>query len=188
MALPNVQDVLQVPGRLSYNPTSLSLDYPHGGTALGIVRQISVRPAVAHQEIKAEEFGVETVDILYIGEAWVLTAILRSFDNDMLGVVWANTKTPGTSGKRTVEYPGTGASPVRAGSLVSNRSVKLVFTPDDTQHHPMLILYRALPMIQESTEISLALNLKFEIAVAFVGIRDASGRIVAFGMKEDLTL
>ena len=44
MSTPNARDVLHVPGRLVKNPTSLSLVFPHGGTALGIVRAIVFKP------------------------------------------------------------------------------------------------------------------------------------------------
>ena len=102
-----------------------------------------------------------------------------------------SSSTGATSGQPVRSYPpqpiATGTT-YRAGRLVSERSVVLLFVPLDVARHPATILYRALPMLKESAELSLHLAASLEIGAVFAGIRDSSGRVIAQGRLEDLSL
>jgi hypothetical protein len=185
MSTPSPADVLQVPGKLSKAPTNLATAYPHGGTALGEVRAVVVRPSFVYGVVRAAEFGNEPVEAIATSEAWVLAGVLRSYDPDALSDLFPNTALAGSGvGGRIITYPGT----VRTGHLLSSRSIKLLFTPDDSDRQPAVLFYRALPMLDETAELRFTLADKLEFPFVFAGIRDASNRIVAIGRLRGLTL
>jgi len=183
MSTPNARDVLHVPGRLVKNPTSLSLVFPHGGTALGIVRAIVFKPEAKYRSIHAEEFG-EKVEHVYIGEGVVVSAVLRAYDSDAIQTIFQNTSVGSVTGERVVNQPGSN----RAGSLLSAQSIKLLFVPNDPNRHPGFVLYRALPMVSESAEFNFKLDEPFEIGMVFAGIRDTSNRVYQLAKFKDITL
>lgn len=184
MSLPNVRDIVKIPGRLSMNPVDITTVYPHGGTALGIVKRVAVKTETRYNFVTAEEFGGERVEGAAIYNGIVLAAILHSYDADMIGKVFANTTTGATSGKPVIAEPST----VRAGNRLSDRSCVLCFTPDDEDRHPMLIMRRALPAIEETTELVQRLDEEWGLPVVFYGIRDTSARLYSYGLRRDLAL
>ena len=184
MSAQNVRDALKVPGRLIINPSDLTIAFPHGGTELGLVRGIRVAPGSAYQDMTFEEFGGEIVDKLWTGDAWALAAILESFDADAISTIFQNTSVDPDSDERVIEHPGT----VKAGTFMSTRSVVLLLSPDDLENHPGVLFYRAIPMLDETAEITLRLADPLNIAVMFAAIRDTSARVVKVGQVKGLTL
>jgi hypothetical protein len=180
---PNPRDILRSPGRLSYGATSLATAYPHGGTALGIVRAIAAAPNERFVDVIAEEYGGETVERLFMGQSWTISAILRSFDPAALALVAPNSTTGTVSQERIVTEPGT----VRAGHPRATAGVKLVFSPD-APDAPYLVLYRAIPSIEASATLQFGRSVETELAIVFTGARDASGRMIAWGRSEDISL
>ena len=170
-------------GRLCIAPTNLAAAFPHGGTALGLTAEVNFRPVQRMREVRAEEFGGEVVEIIVGREDVVLAATIRGWDSDALQRVFVRTAA-GTSGERVVSYPGS----VRAGTLGSDRSVVLLFSPRNTEHHPAILIYRAVPIVDESVSIPLAQKREIVAQVVFRGIRDASDRVYACGRLEDLSL
>lgn len=188
MATADLHAVLQVPGRLVVNPTSLSAAYPYGGTELGSVHQIGVRRVAATYDVTAMEYGGAIVESIQGGENWALAAYLRQFDNDAIAAVFPNTTT-GTSTKRVaVSHWMNAASPVRPGSLVSSRSVKLLFVPYDVDRHRAVYLYRALPRVEETWEMALAVDTRVEVPVVFVAIPDTGGKVATIDFIREITL
>lgn len=185
MASPDINAVLHVPGRLCVNPTSLATAWPHGGTGLGLVGDVVVKPGQASEHLHEESFGVETIDVLDLGEAWTLAATLRSFDSDAVAAVFPATVTGTTSGKTGVAYPG---ASYRAGTLRSSNSVSLLFTPDDPGRHDFVYFPRAVPLVDEAAELQRQIAKEQVVAVMFVAIRDSSNRVCLIQRKEDLTL
>jgi hypothetical protein len=182
----NLRDISKIPGKLCVNPTDLSTAFPHGGTGLGVVRNIVFRPEFKYTDIRAEEFGGERVESIATSRGCILTATLQSFDSEALREMFWNTEEGTVSGKRGVrEYA---AASNRAGFLLSSRSVVLLFSPDDTDRAPMLLIRRALPQPQESMEGTLNLNSDIAMALAWVGIRDTSGRFYEWKYRKDITL
>jgi hypothetical protein len=183
MAQSNVVNVLYTPGKLCKNPTNLALPFPHGGTELGLVRQVVIARTHTEARITAEEFGSEVVENIYLGEVWTVGFRLRTYDNDAIADLFPNT-TVGTSGNRVISHPGSN----RAGRLESQDAVKLCFSPLNAETHPMLLMYRAIPMLEETVEFNVSMAEPLEFGCIFLGIRDGTNRVIAFGMKGDLTL
>jgi len=183
MSAPDIGTILKVPGRLSINCTDLTLPWPHGGTGLGLCKNIAMKPGRAWQKITEESFA-EVEDILDLGESWTLGALLRSDDPDTLQKVFCNTSAGTATGKPVVFYPGT----FRAGTLRSQSAVSVIFTPDDDEKHRFLVLYKALPLVDESAELRLQMDEELNIPLIFVAIRDAVKGVMAWGFKGDLTL
>ncbi len=187
MATPNPRDVLRVPGRLSASPTDLTTAYPHGGTALGVVKHIVFRPNAQYVEgmiVTAEEYGGEMVEALQGPEGAVLGAVLSSWDDDAVAQIFPNSATGATTGNVFTTAPGSN----RAGSLLSGRAVPIMFTPLDEENLPSLILYRAVPSIEESAALSLTLGDEFGLGLIFAGIRNTSGNLWTMGLKRDISL
>ena len=189
MGVPNVAFALRAPGRLSYGATSLATAYPHGGTALGLTRQVAVKQFGRYADITAEEFGSEVVDRLWTGDNWIMVAILESFDNDAIKNIFRNTVIGGTSSDRVVVHPQT-VNPVRPGSSIATAAplTPLVFTPLDMLLNPMVVFYRALPEVLSDMSMELGLDRNLHVAMRFTAIRNSAGRSVAIGKREDLSL
>ena len=183
----SIQNVIRVAGKLCYNPTDLSLPFPHGGVALGIIKSILIKPYKTYHKITAEEFGSETVDYIDGGESWVLGAILRSYDKNALRVLFPSSSEGSQTQETIIKHPADNAT-IRAGQLMSTKAVKLLFSPDDTEKHPFAIFYNAIPLIEEASEINLQLDMDWSIGVLFSAIRNSSGKAVAIGLKGDFTL
>lgn len=184
MAISNPRQSRRIKGFLCADPTDLSTPFPHGGTALGMVADILFQTRVLHAPVTAEEFGGEPVEWIGGGEVAVLGCIARGMDNDMLQKIFLNTTVGSSSGSRVVSNPGT----KRAGSLRSSDSFVLLFSPKDTTRHRGILVYNAVPMLDESAELQLSINEEIGIACLFQGIRDSSDRIYSMARLEDLTL
>lgn len=185
MGTPDVARILAgVPGRLCVGPMNLATAFPHGGTALGLVRELAVRVLTARAEVVAEEFGAEAVEQVYLGQRWALVGTMRSLDDDMVQRLFPATATGTTTQHRVISYPGT----ARAGDLRSASSVVLCFSPDDLDRHPMVLFHRALPLVEEQAELQARLDQEAGFAFAFLAIRATDGRAVSLGQREDLTL
>jgi hypothetical protein len=182
----NPRDISKIPGKLCVNPTDLSTAFPHGGTGLGVVRNIVFRPGFEYRDVTAEEFGGQVVERIPVRQGCVLTATLQSFDSEALREMFWNTEEGTVSGKRGVKESTAGS--VRAGVLLSTRSVVLCFSPDDTDRAPMLLIRRALPCAQESHDVTLNLNSDIALAVGWIGINDTSGRLYDWKYRKDITL
>ena len=191
MASPNVANALRVPGRLSYGATNLAADYPHGGTALGLTRQVAVKQFGRYVNITAEEFGSEVVDRLWTGDNWIMVAILEAMDNDAIRALFRNTTAGATSSDRVIVHPQT-ASPIRPGASLATPNplvfTPLVFTPNDLRLNPMVVFFRALPEVPFDMSMELGLDRNLHIAMRFTAIRNSAGRSVAIGKREDLSL
>lgn len=181
----NPRDISKFPGKLCVNPTDLALAFPHGGTGLGVVRNIMFRPEIKYEDVIAEEYG-ERVESFAVSQGCILVATLQSWDAEVLRNIFWNTELGAVSGRRKIKE---GASATnRAGFRLSDRSVVLLFSPDDTDRAPMLLMRRALPYAQESAEAAFALNSDIAIPVGFSGIRDADGDLYEWAMRKDITL
>lgn len=186
MAVENLQNVTFLSGRLVSNPTTLVGSFPFGGTALGLARDIVVMPTTLSYQVKAEEFGNVTVDVVDGGRSWVLGANLRGYDTDALVTVFPGTNTGSSSGLFGIRETSTGAG--RGGRLHSADSIVLLHVPDDTDRHRATLLYRAVPLVDEAAELNLQLANEFMIAVMFIAIPDTSGNVFAHELLEDMSL
>jgi len=186
MATATVRDVLRIPGRLLINPTNLNSAFPHGGTELGLTRDAEMRLGINTSLVTAEEWGQAPVEAVYTGESAVFAAVLREWDNDAISNVFPNTGTGSTSGDRTILGRTSGAN--RAGYLLSNKAVVLLFSPKAVDRHPMVLVRKAVPLVEISSMLSLSLAEEFGIGVVFQALPNSAGQLYDIGKREDLTL
>lgn len=182
MTTPSPLQAMKVPGQLLINPGTIT--DPASGTSLGFVRDVVLLRRTSVHEVVAAEHGLEPVDALRLGERWSMTFALRGFDADAIAACFpSNAFTGATAGRPGLRYPGTS----EAGSLISGDSVVLRFTPDDPTRHPGVVFYRALPVAAQELQIDLGHTTELLLLVGFLGIRDASQRLVEVQLVEDMT-
>ena len=184
MALPDATKIYRVPGRLAIDPTNLATAFPHGGTALGIASKMRIITGIEESRVTAEEFGGQTVEAILGKRDFFMSALLRQWDNDAIGMLFGDDSSAGASGDKIVSWPGTD----RSGYQLSGRSVKLVFTADRQTEHPSLLIYKAMPLYAEAEALRLTVLSELAMPVVFLGIRDGSSRVAAMGLLSDLSL
>lgn len=180
MAAPDETLVFRVPGDLILAPTS-SVPPAYGGTRLGLIHAARLRPITREFAVAAEEYGGETTEIVYLGRDWVVTALLRGWDPDSLGVIFPSSAL--VSGRRVITEPGSHA----AGDLETSRAVKLLFAPKDSTH-PAWLLHRALPQLEETAELRTELMSELNAPVVFRALRGSGGAAVVIGRISDITI
>lgn len=189
MATADLQKVVTVPGRLCYTPTDLTLPFPHGGTSLGVVRQIVVLPNVNHKEVGLDPHGGEPGEVVYLGSRPRLVATFRGFDVDAVSKLFPySATTPATQpAGRVIQHPGT----KREGTLGSSSSISLLFSADNPEH-PSALFYKAIPVLDPNTRILFQRGTVWEYTGSFIAIRgrDSQNNLasVAMGKLELLTL
>lgn len=184
MAVGRADEVIHAPGQLCINPTDLTIPFPHGGTAIGEVAEIIYSVEELRHVIPAEEFGSEPVEVIEGGKIVTLSCFLRGFDVDAMQTAFQDAAQSVKTKKATIEFPG--ATP--AGHLMSDDSVVLLFSPRSTEDVPAVILYRALPHLQETADMRFSFDQELGMPVIFQGVRDASSRVSSMKLLEDITL
>lgn len=186
MVAPNVRNILRIPGRLVKDPTDLTAAYPHGGTELGIVRDLRWSPGIKTERLSPEEFKTP-VAALITDEEPVMACTLRTWDNDLLAAIFPNIQTSqdgdvGLLGKVA------GSSHNRPGYDLGNKGFKLLFSPQAVDHHPHLLFYRAVPLFDDTVDLQLSIAEEFGMSLMFVGMPDAQGRTYAKDLRDNLSL
>lgn len=187
MAAGDPRSVLRITGSLVANPTNLTTPPAFGGQVLGLTTDVVFKPGLRAQELRAEEYGGEPVELLVGSETAVLGALLRGADGDAWSTVFENSTVSTPSGSPRTDYPGT----TRAGTYGSTRAIKLLYAPKNTEGHPALLIYKAIPLVEETAELAFSINREFGIPALFWSIRDTDGtnnRVYQLGRLEDLTL
>lgn len=170
MAAPDVTKVQGTAGRLVWNPSNLSLAFPHGGTALGLASDVFLEAMQRSFVNTAEEYGGKAVEEYDLGRDWVASMTIRGFDADLLGVLF-----PNVVGGEVIE-----TLAESGGKALSARSGVLVLSPRD----PLLygfVLRRALPRVRESGRMPWSIHNRSSFAAVFRAIPDASGDDVSVG-------
>lgn len=185
MATPATRHVRKIPGRLIKDPTNLSAASPYGGTVLGLVRQIYFRPRSTHRPIEAEEWGNLVVDVVHGGVSCVMACVLRGYDNDALTSIFLDTATGTPSREKVVRFR---ADNGRAGTLLSAKSMKLLFEPEAPIRHRAIIIREAVPVVMDDTEMALDMTEELGIPVMWYGAPDSSGRVAEIARIGDLSL
>ena len=184
MAAPTIANIQRIRGKICSGPTDATAAYPHGGTALGLVGSVEWRIIPIRGEVTAEEYHGQTIEIIEGAENVLLAAVLREWDSDAIAALFPSTSTSTTSGKVSASRTYT----TTRGALGSSRAVKLLFSPQATEEHPALLLYRAVPLITEQASMAYSLDREWQMPVIFQGLPDATGRIYQSALLEDLTL
>ena len=181
MAAPDRTKIYRLPGTLYHTPTDLSDPASGLGTAMGTADLVVLRRVQRTSMIVAEEYGHDGVDGemvegVYLGESWVLGARLRGIDNDAFGIVFPNVVTGG------IKSPGT----TLAGALLTARAKIILWCARDYANVPSVILYRALPLVEETAELKFGLKTPLYVPVLFHGVRNASGVVGYVDLLADL--
>jgi len=194
MAADDPRRLLRVPGRLAFGCDDLTAAWPHGGTGIGSAIGVQLQSQGGSFPITSEAMGGEPVEFIERGQIWGLACTLRSWVDDVLDLIFPNTSAGTTTQRQVIADPGT----VRAGNWMSGRGVVLVFTPEGATHAksatapdvdaPFAVLYRAIPLIQESAELRLEQDAFLGVPALFAGIRDGSGRTIKIGPRKDIAL
>jgi hypothetical protein len=184
MAAPDITTVHYPQGRLFLNPTDGTLASPNsapfGGTALGLVESVALVPVVRSFTITMEEYGSEAGDVVELGNDWVMTCVMTGWDDDTISTVFASTATGAGAGDELVTEPG-----ITPGQMGSSRAVKIAFVPDDPTDRGFII-YRALPMLEESKELTYNVRQPQALGLVFRCMRDANGITLREGRPGDL--
>jgi hypothetical protein len=174
-------------GKLIQNPTSLVAASNYGGTVLGEIAYIEFRFNKRNYRKSAEENGGGTWGVTDLGDSAVVGGVLRGFDPDAINVLFPNT-VAGRSRGRGINGQTNGT--VRAGADASERSIKLLFAPDDTESGLHVVLYRAIPLIPAAAAVGFYLGRERGIPFVFEGtwIEDAKKSVYSMDLRENLVL
>jgi len=183
MAAPNENLVFRCGGALWLAPTNIAPPGYGTATALGICHDVRLSAVTRQFNIQAEEYGQEVTEAVHMGRDWVLTCLVRGWDNDTLGMMFPNTSTGGSSGNKVISEPGG----LLSGSLLSGKAVKLLFAPFNTTHKGFIV-YRALPNIHASRPLDFNTAKDLSFLATFRCLRDGSGRAVKIGQVADLAI
>lgn len=186
MSAPLPRNVLKIPGKLVKDPTNLDSDYPHGGTELGLVRDMVLNFGVQYDYPMAEEFKAPAAQIL-AAENPIFACVLRSWDDDMLSALWPNAFVS-AFGEVSLRSKVSGSGVTRAGANLTSRGFKLLFSPHAVDYHPFVLAYNAVPMIAETAEMQLSIGKEFGLALMFNLMPDSTGRRWELGQRANLTL
>lgn len=187
MSAPFPRNLLRVPAELVWNPTNLLTAFPHGGTQLGLVRDIEAKLGILETGVVAEEFAGQVVDTVYeTDRGIVVSAVVRDLDPDVLTKVFANTSSSTiTKSTRLKGYAIDSA--YRPGILGSTRAGKLCVSPRAVDDHPMLVLYNAIPILNPEALINYCWSKELGLMISFVGTPDSAGKVWEFDKRRNLT-
>jgi len=132
-----------------------------------------------------EEWGGVVTKAWYTGEAPFLACVLRELDNQALSRIFPNTQTGSVSQDQVINYL-PGGSGNRPGYDLSNKQIKLVFSPIAADRHDFIIMYNAIPTIDEEAQIIFGLHEEIGIPVIFYCTPDTSNRVYRVGKRADI--
>lgn len=179
--------IKQEEGKLIASPTSLVAASNYGGTVLGEIAYIEFRFYKNNYRKSAEEKGGATWGITDLGDSAVVSGVLRGDDVDAISAIFPNTAA-GASRGRGIKGQSNGT--VRAGADISERSIKLLFAPTDSENGMHVILYRALPIITAAAAVGFYLGRERAFPFAFEGvwIEDTKKSVYQIDLRENLVL
>lgn len=184
MATPNVLSVIHAHARLIINPTNFSAAYPYGGTEIGIFQGIEWRPNVQTREVAAEEWGGANANAVYAGERPLLLGVLRGYDADAIAACFPNTTTTSSQAEIT-GHVATGNVP---GTKLSGLAMSVLVAPKEETLDPALYLPNALPVIQEELAAKYSFASELGLALSWVALPDANGRLYDQGLLANIVV
>ena len=141
------------------------------------------RFGLSEEVLVAEEWGTPIASITK-REYAVMAGVLRSFDSDMYSVLLPNVEI-GESTKRLV-IAGLVNSGNRTGYDMSGKAVKLLFSPFAVNDVPMILLYNAIPQVDDAAKLSLQIGDEYGLAFMFLAAPDSRGWTYRVGNRDDL--
>lgn len=177
---------MKVAGQLCISPTtSPPVDaFPHGGTSLGMVKDVVLRRTERRFNELGEERGGEVTDSLPMGVEYLMAFALRGWDPDAIPAVDPSAVVGATSRQAKIQHPG---ASVREG--VSQSHVSLLFSPEN-KDHPAVYFRSAIPMVAEELELELGRSTEALMEVVFRAMVDDTTELgsVQVGLLEDIVL
>jgi hypothetical protein len=183
MVAPNIDNLYRSPGRLVKNPTALQSPYPHGGVELGIARDILFRPKIQTETLIAEEFKT-AVEVVFTGQMAVIAGVMRTWDNDMMTTLFYGQQID-SRGNIGLNY---NASGNRAGKALSSKGIVLLFSPMAVDAQKHILIYNAVPVVDEAFEMKVSLAEELGIPFFFQALPDVYGRVYAVDFRANLSL
>jgi hypothetical protein len=175
--------LLRVPGRLCVNPTDLTQAFPYGGTSLGLVRDIVVRPGQKVSRLREENMGVVVMGALNLGRAWSIAAVVRSIDQGQAPFLYP-TETGSSSGDAGIVE-----NPLATPPGSSFATVKLLFCPFDELQQFFIYFPAAVLFADEAAELAKSIAKEAgDPLVAWATPRASDGEAALRKKKEDLAL
>lgn len=186
MAAADPLGAMKVTGSLVWNPTSLAV--AHGGTVLGLVRDVAWTYQAHRRLHTAEELRVRVVSAIYGQEEVSLAAALRGLDDDAVSATAPLSAAGAVTGHRVQSGPGRTAdtSQLPCGHHAEVDAAPLLFLPDDVDNHPAVVFPRAFARQLEDPR-SLVLDGEYLTLVRFRAIPGANGHAYQVGRLADLT-
>lgn len=185
MATEDLNRLLRIPAKLVLAPTSFAGAFPFGGTQLGAALDIAAFPRAKNKELRSEEHGTETVEVVRLGQSWKVAAAFRGWDDTALGAVFDYTTTGAASKRKLVEYPGTFVP----GALGSAGATGLLVAADDYLRQPSIYLPKAVLLLDEGTELTYSLAEEGVYGLVALALRRASDvRAYQWGLLKDFAI
>lgn len=185
MSAPLAANVLHLPGKLVKDPTSLLSAYPHGGTELGMIRNMQWQPGIKYDKAISEEWKT-AVAAFVEEERAVVACVLRTWDDDLLAQLFPNTQID-SYGQVGVLSRVQGVGVNRAGFDMAGRGFKLLFSPKAIDSQRCLLLYNAVPLLEEGMQLQLSIGREAGFALMFEAMPDSQGRLYAFDFRENIS-
>lgn len=187
-----------IPGRIALKTSGFTsfttTTFPFGGVEVGPIADFRATRSEGTYQVRAEEWGVEVVDDLYLGETWALSFALRGWRQTadqsglLLTYLFPNVAT-GTTTRRPV-IASSSTNQLLPGYSKGNHAgaLRLVFYPDDPERMPGLVAYRVIPKVARVLELPFMPREEQRILIGFVCVRPAAGSpAVRWGPLADVT-
>ncbi len=183
MAARDPNTILRLRGRLSSGATTIANDFPHGGTALGDVRDLAFHPNIRTFPIPAEEHGMAITQGIYEGTDAVFVAVLRSFDSDAIAAIFPDSFAGAVSGERVIRGE---TDTIPSGRMLAQDAITLLFTPESPEHHPFILIHNALPVVDSAQVLQLHAGTELGMLVSFMAMPNTAGQMWQVGRRRDL--
>lgn len=163
-------------GRLFYGVDDVTITAPYGGTELGLMSSVFVRPPQGVVHLPMEEDG-STVRTVYIGGDAVAGALLSTFDADAVSALFPGAATGYASGP-IIKFP---SKVGQTGEVLTN----LLFAPTNPNHNAWLIP-TAQPALEEQAQLWFSHRRWLNFPVMFRSQADTNGLALVTGKLADL--
>lgn len=185
MGTANPLNVRKIKANVCLNPTDLSAAFPHGGTALGFTGKHIFYPNVLSRELTREEYGGSVDEVAYLAERAILALVMRDFDVDHLAAAFPNTA---TVNGHTVIRGGFATGQEQPGYSLTSLAAKVLLSPEDVDAHEGVLLFNAVPVIDEDLAATYSITSEQGLALSWVALPDGTGRTFEFGKLAGMTL
>lgn len=178
--------IIRAPGRLVANPTTsfLTTPFPYGGTYLGLVSGFSIIVLGEKFLVWSESYGT-IGDVLQEDTRYEAMCLIRGWTDDAISELFAAAEqtTGSVSKHKVLSRPA-----VTPGTSVYGTAIKIVYVPDNPKDVPAVMMYAALPDLEENERITWARNEELGMPIKFMCLLDGSGRSLKIGPLVDLPL